>query len=113
MAATGTTGKLLIRLGLSSTNRSIFVLLLVWLLNVVWLGVNYFWRIASVQVLVGVQILLLLYGVAALVAYVYWGLRQVREQDAPYINVLIGVIVAVTLLYLNVNLLQYVLELIG
>ncbi|MFT2007394.1 hypothetical protein ACMA1I_01860 [Pontibacter sp. 13R65] len=109
--ATGTAGKLLIRLGLSSTNRSIFMLLLVWLLNVVWLATNYFWRIATVQVLVGVQVLLLVYGALALVAYVYWGIRQVREQDAPYAGVLVGIIVAITLLYLNVNLLQYVLKL--
>ena len=109
--ATGTTGKILTTLGLSSTNRSIFMLLLVWLLNVAWLGINYFWRIASMQVLVGVQILLLVYGAMALVAYVYWGVKQVREQDAPYANVLVGVIVAITLLYLNINLLQYVLKL--
>ncbi|TXK50862.1 hypothetical protein FVR03_04200 [Pontibacter qinzhouensis] len=111
MATGTTTAKLLRGLGLNSTNRSIFMLVLVWLLNVAWLGINYFWRIASLQVLVGVQILLLVYGAMALVAYVYWGLKQVREQDAPYSGVLVGVIVAITLLYFNVNLLQYVLAL--
>ncbi len=102
---------MLTRLGLSSNNRSIFVLLLVWLLHVVWLGINYFWRIASLQVLVGVQILLLAYATLAVGAYIYWGVKQVREQDAPYASVLVGVIVALTLLYLNINLLQYVLKL--
>ncbi|WP_187264200.1 hypothetical protein [Pontibacter beigongshangensis] len=109
--ATGSIGRMLTRLGLSSNNRSIFVLLLVWLLHVVWLGINYFWRIASLQVLVGVQILLLAYATLAVGAYIYWGVKQVREQDAPYASVLVGVIVALTLLYLNINLLQYVLKL--
>ena len=80
-----------------------------WFLNVLWLALNYFWRFASVEVLLAVPVLLLLYALLALVAYTYWGVREVREKDAPYANVLVGVIVAVTLLYFNYNLLQFVL----
>lgn len=80
-----------------------------WALNLLWLGINYFWRFASVEVLLAIPILLLLYALLALVAYTYWGIREVQERDAPYANVLVGVIVAVTLLYFNFNLLQFVL----
>ena len=81
-----------------------------WALNLLWLGINYFWRFASVEVLLAIPILLLLYALLALVAYIYWGIREVQERDAPYANVLVGVIVAVTLLYFNFNLLQFVLS---
>ncbi|MCC9137677.1 hypothetical protein ACFSKU_09095 [Pontibacter silvestris] len=96
-------------LGLSSAKRSISMLLFSWFLNVIWLAVNYFWHFASVEVLLAMPLLLLIYAAIALVAYIYWGVRQVREQGVPYAGVMVGVIVAVTLLYLNYNLLQYVL----
>ena len=100
-------------LGLGSPNRCIVMLVLVWLLNVLWLGLNYFWRFASVEVLLAVPVLLLLYGLVALLAYVYWGVKRVREEEAPYANVMVGVIVAITLLYFSFTLLQFVLEAVG
>lgn len=96
-------------IGVGSANRSILMMVLSWLLNVLWLGLNYFWRFASVEVLLLIPVLLLLYALLALLAYTYWGVREVREKDAPYANVMVGVIVAVTLLYFNYNLLQFVL----
>lgn len=84
-----------------------------WLLNVLWLGLNYFWHFASTTVLLAIPILLLLYALLALGAYTYWGVREVKEKDAPYANVMVGVIVAITLLYFNYNLLQFVLEAIN
>ncbi|PRY16228.1 hypothetical protein CLV24_10172 [Pontibacter ummariensis] len=89
------------------------MLVLAWLLNLLWLCLNYFWRFASIEVLLAIPILLLLYALLALVAYTYWGVREVRENDAPYANVMVGVIVAVTLLYFNFNLLQFVLDALG
>lgn len=96
-------------LGLGSTRRSILMLVLVWILNVAWLGMNYFWSLAPASVLIAIPVLLLLYALAALVAYVYWGVKGVREQDEPYANVMVGVIVAVTLIYLNYTLLDALL----
>lgn len=107
--ASGVAARIFKGLGLSSSKRSIGMLLLSWLLNIFWLGINYFWRFASVKVLVAVPVLLLIYAAMALVAYVYWGVRQVLEQNAPYANMMVGIIVAITLLYLNYNLLQYML----
>ncbi|WP_114778273.1 hypothetical protein [Botryobacter ruber] len=111
--AAGSTVNLLAKLGLGSPNRCLVMLVLVWLLNVLWLGLNYFWRFASVQVLLAVPILLLVYGLVALLAYVYWGVKRVREEDAPYANVMVGVIVAITLLYFSFTLLRFVLEAVG
>ena len=85
------------------------MLVVAWTLNLLWLGLNYFWRFASVEILLAIPILLLFYALLALLAYTYWGVREVREQDAPYANVMVGVIVAVTLLYFNYNLLEFVL----
>lgn len=110
MAADTATAKFFTGAGLGSGKRSILILVLAWLLNLGWLGINYFWRFASVEVLLAIPVLLLLYALLALIAYIYWGLRQVREQNAPYANVLVGVIVALTLLYFNFNLLQLVLQ---
>lgn len=98
------------RIGLGSTKRSILMLVLVWVVNIAWLGLNYFWRIASVDVLLAILIFFLCYAVAALVAYIYWGVRDVRENEAPYANLLVGVIVVVTLLYFNFELLQIVIR---
>jgi len=98
------------RMGLSSTSRSILMMVLSWLLNVLWLGLNYFWRFVSVKVLLAIPVLLLLYALLALLAYTYWGVREVLEKDAAYANVMVGVIVACTLLYFNFNLLQFVLR---
>lgn len=86
------------------------MLVLVWILNVAWLGLNYFWRVASVNVLLAILILFLAYAVAALVAYIYWGVRDVREKEAPYANLMVGVIIVLTLLYFNFELLQIVLR---
>lgn len=97
-------------IGLGSTKRSILMLVLVWVVNIAWLGLNYFWRIASVDVLLAILIFFLCYAVAALVAYIYWGVRDVRENEAPYANLLVGVIVVVTLLYFNFELLQIVIR---
>ncbi len=103
------TAKFFTGIGVGSANRSILMMVLAWLLNVLWLGLNYFWRFASVEVLLGIPVLLLIYALLALLAYTYWGVRDVQEKDAPYANVMVGVIVAVTLLYFNFNLLQFVL----
>ncbi|MCX2738527.1 hypothetical protein [Pontibacter anaerobius] len=110
--ATGSTAaaKFFKSIGLSSGKRSIFMLVVAWTLNLLWLGLNYFWRFASVEVLLAIPVLLLLYALLALISYIYWGIRQVQEQEAPYANVMVGVIVAVTLLYFNFNLLQFVLQ---
>ncbi|MBC5992954.1 hypothetical protein [Pontibacter cellulosilyticus] len=97
-------------IGLGSGKRSMLMLVLVWILNVAWLGLNYFWRLASVDVLLAVLILSLAYAVAALIAYIYWGVRDVREKEAPYANLMVGIIVALTLLYFNFELLQIVLR---
>ncbi|MDX5483080.1 MAG: hypothetical protein LPK07_15485 [Hymenobacteraceae bacterium] len=97
-------------IGLRSAKTSILALVLAWLLHVLWLGLNYFWSFASVQVLLAVPVLLLTYAVTALVAYIYWGVREVQEKDVPYANVMVGVIVAITLLYFNYTLLEFVLE---
>ncbi|GAB3198837.1 CHASE2 domain-containing sensor protein [Pontibacter aydingkolensis] len=97
-------------IGLGSTKQSMLMLVLVWILNVAWLGLNYFWRIASVNVLLAILILFLAYAVAALAAYIYWGVRDVKEQETPYANLMVGVIVAITLLYFNFELLQIVLN---
>ncbi|GAB3827383.1 hypothetical protein [Pontibacter rugosus] len=102
--------RLFLSIGLGSGTRCILMLVVVWTLNLLWLGLNYFWRFASVEVLLAVPALLLLYALLALLAYVYWGIREVQEQEAPYATVLIGVIVAATLLYLNFTLLQFVLQ---
>ncbi len=88
------------------------MLVLVWILNIAWLGFNYFWRIASLEVLLAILILTLSYAVLALIAYIYWGVRDVQERDSSYANLLVGVIVAITLLYFNVNLLQIVLNVV-
>jgi hypothetical protein len=98
-------------LGLGSTRRSIMMLVLAWILNVAWLGFNYFWRLVPESVLVAIPVLLFLYGLLALIAYIYWGMKGVREQDEPYANVMVGVIVAITLLYLNYTLLDALLAL--
>lgn len=97
-------------IGLGSTKRSMLMLVLVWVLNVAWLGLNYFWRFASVNVLLAILILFLAYAVAALFAYIYWGVRDVREKETPYANLMVGVIIVLTLLYFNVELLQIVLK---
>ncbi|AKD03182.1 hypothetical protein POKO110462_04650 [Pontibacter korlensis] len=112
MAAGGSTAaaKFFRGIGLISDKRSILMLVVSWTLNLFWLGLNYFWRFASVEVLLAIPILLLLYALLALVGYVYWGVREVQEEEAPYANVMVGVIVAVTLLYFNFNLLQFVLQ---
>lgn len=111
MAAGGTAAaKFFTGIGLSSGKRSILMLVVAWALNLFWLGLNYFWRFSSVEVLLAIPILLLLYALIALISYIYWGVRQVQEQEAPYANVMVGVIVAVTLLYFNFNLLQFVLQ---
>jgi hypothetical protein len=99
-------------IGLGSTRSSILMLVVAWMLHVVWLGINYFWNLVPVEVLLAVPVLLLLYAGIALGAYIYWGLKQVREQDAPFANVLVGVIVGGTLLYLNYTLLQFVLSVV-
>lgn len=99
-------------LGLGSTRRSILMLVVSWTLNVAWLGINYFWSLVPESVLIAIPVLLLLYGVLALVAYVYWGVKGVREQDEPYASVLVGTIVAITLLYLNYTLLDALISLI-
>ncbi|MCJ8167543.1 hypothetical protein MKJ04_22060 [Pontibacter sp. E15-1] len=110
--ATSTAARFFKGIGASSANRSIVLMVLTWLLNVLWLGLNYFWRFASVEVLLAIPVLLLVYALLALLAYTYWGVRDVQEKDAPYANVMVGVIVAVTLLYFNFNLLQFVLGVI-
>ncbi|PKV66709.1 hypothetical protein [Pontibacter ramchanderi] len=98
-------------LGLGSTRRSILMLVLAWILNVAWLGFNFFWSLVPESVLVAIPVLLLLYGLLALIAYIYWGVKGVREQDEPYANIMVGVIVAITLLYLNYTLLDALLAL--
>ncbi|SIQ56403.1 hypothetical protein [Pontibacter lucknowensis] len=98
-------------LGLGSTRRSILMLVLSWILNVAWLGFNYFWRLVPESVLIAIPVLLLLYGLLALVAYIYWGIKGVREQDEPYASIMVGAIVAITLLYLNYTLLDALLSL--
>ena len=103
------TAKFFSKSGVGSATRSILMMVVSWFLNVLWLGLNYFWRFASVEVLLAVPVLLL-YALLALVAYTYWGVREVREKDAPYANVMVGVIVVVTLLYFNYSLLQLVLR---
>ncbi|TPE44790.1 hypothetical protein [Pontibacter mangrovi] len=111
MKAGGTAAARFFRsIGLPSGKRSLLMLVVAWALNLFWLGLNYFWRFSSVEVLLAIPVLLLLYALLALVSYVYWGVRQVREEDSPYANVMVGVIVAVTLLYFNFNLLQFVLQ---
>ena len=97
-------------LGLSSTKRSLLMLVVAWVLNLAWLGVNYFWSLVPVSVLVAIPVVLLVYALLALGAYVYWGVKQVREQDEPYANLMVGVIVAITLLYLNYNFLEFILS---
>ena len=97
-------------IGLGSTKRSMLMLVLVWIINVAWLGINYFWRFASVDVLLAILMLFLAYAVAALIAYIYWGVRDVREKEAPYANLMVGVIIVITLLYFNFELLQIVLR---
>ncbi len=86
------------------------MLVVTWILNLVWLILNYFWNLVPVPVLVAIPVLLLLYGLLALAAYVYWGMRRVREEDEPYANVVVGAIVAATLLYLNYNFLEFILS---
>ncbi|GHA70009.1 hypothetical protein [Pontibacter akesuensis] len=111
MAAGGTAvARLLTSIGLGSGKRSILMLVVAWALDLFWLGLNYFWRFASVEVLLAIPILLLLYALIAVAGYLYWGVREVREQDAPYAGVMVGMIVAITLLYFNFNLLQFVLD---
>lgn len=104
-----TTAKFFRAIGLRSTKRSILMLVVTWTMGIAWLGFNYIWSLVPVQVFIAVPLLLLAYAVTALVAYIYWGVREVREKDAPYANVMVGVIVAVTLLYFNYYLLQIVL----
>lgn len=86
------------------------MLVVAWVLNLAWLGVNYFWSLVPVSVLVAIPVVLLVYALLALGAYVYWGVKQVREQDEPYANLMVGVIVAITLLYLNYNFLEFILS---
>jgi hypothetical protein len=86
------------------------MLVVAWALNLAWLGVNYFWSLVPVSVLVAIPVLLLLYALLALGAYIYWGLKQVREEEEPYANLMVGVIVAATLLYLNYNFLDFILS---
>ncbi|WP_240773230.1 hypothetical protein [Pontibacter sp. SGAir0037] len=97
--------------GLSSSRRSLVMQVVAWILNLAWLGINYFWKLVPVAVLVAIPVLLLLYAFVALIAYIYWGMRQVKEDEAPYANVMVGVIVALTLLYLNFKFLQFILQL--
>ncbi|MDX5482788.1 MAG: hypothetical protein LPK07_13990 [Hymenobacteraceae bacterium] len=97
-------------LGLSSTKRSILMLVLAWVLNLLWLTINYFCSLVPIPVLIAIPVLLLIYALIALAAYVYWGVKRVREQDEPYANVMVGVIVAATLLYLNYNFLEFILS---
>ncbi len=82
----------------------------VWVLNLAWFGLNYFRQLVPAAVLVAIPALLLLYAILALAAYVYWGLKEIREQDIPYANLFIGVIIAGTLLYLNYQFLQLALS---
>jgi hypothetical protein len=89
------------------------MLVITWLLHVLWLGINYFWHLVPREVLLAVPVLLLLYAILAVMAYSYWGMKQVREQDAPVANVLVGVIIAGTLLYLHYTLLQYLLSVLN
>ena len=86
------------------------MLMMSWTLNVAWLGFNYFWRLVPESALIAIPVLLLLYGLLALLAYVYWGIKDAREQDESYASVLVGVIMAVTLLYLNYTLLDALLS---
>ncbi|WP_439881351.1 hypothetical protein ACSX1A_19750 [Pontibacter sp. MBLB2868] len=104
-----TTARFFRAIGLRSTKRSILMLVVTWTIGIAWLGFNFFWSIVPVQVFIAVPLLLLVYAVTALVAYAYWGVREVREKDTPYANIMIGVIVAITLLYFNYYLLQIVL----
>ncbi|MBD1398240.1 hypothetical protein H9Q13_13805 [Pontibacter sp. JH31] len=99
-------------LGLVSTKRSILMLVLTWVLNLAWLTVNYFWNLVPIPVLIAIPVLLLIYALIALAAYVYWGVKGVREQDEPYANVMVGVIVAASLLYLNYNFFEFILSVI-
>jgi hypothetical protein len=98
--------------GLSSAKRSILMLVLVWIVNIAWLGLNYFWRIASINVLLAILVLSLVYAIMALVAYIYWGMRDVQERHGNYANLLVGAIVAITLFYFNFDLLQIVLDVV-
>jgi hypothetical protein len=98
-------------MGLSSSKRSILAMVVTWVINLFWLGVNYFWGLAGLSVLITVPVVLLLIAIIALAAYIYWGIRKVKEQDAPYANIMVGVIIAVTLLYFNFKFLQFILEL--
>lgn len=81
-----------------------------WVLNVAWLGFNYFWSLVPMSVLVAIPVLLFAFGLLALAAYIYWGVKGIREQDEPYANLMVGMIVAVTLLYLNYTLLDALLS---
>jgi hypothetical protein len=94
-------------IGLRSSKRSILMLVATWILSLFWLGINYFWRFASIEVLLTIPIILLCYAVVALIAYIYWGVRDIHENDSSYANLLVGSIVAFTLLYFNVALLQF------
>ncbi len=99
-------------IGLGSSRRSMLMLLVAWVLNLAWLGLNYFWQLVPVQVLVAAPGLLLLYALIALVAYTYWGVRQVKEEEAPYATLMVGIIIALTLLYLNYRFLQFIMQLL-
>lgn len=110
--AAGRVAQIFSALGVGSTKQSILKMVIAWVLNLLWLTVNYFWNLVPVAVLIAIPVLLLLYALIALAAYVYWGLKQVREQDEPYANLMVGVIVAGTLLYLNYNFLEFMLSVI-
>ncbi|MFD2516272.1 hypothetical protein ACFSRY_20540 [Pontibacter locisalis] len=103
------TAQMLRNIGLRSSKRSILMLVVAWVLSLAWLGVNFFWRFASVEVLLIIPILSLSYAIASLFAFIYWGVRDIRERDSSLANLLVGVIVAVTLLYFNFSLFQFAL----
>ncbi|WP_242926713.1 hypothetical protein [Pontibacter vulgaris] len=98
------------KLSLSSAKKSMAAQLLVWVLNLAWFGFNYFWQLVPAFVLVAVPALLLMYAILALAAYIYWALKEIREQDAAYANLFIGVVIAGTLLFLNYKFLHLALS---
>jgi hypothetical protein len=98
-------------IGLSSAKRSILMLVAAWVISLTWLGFNYFWRFATVELLLAIPVISLIYSLLALVAYIYWGMREmIEQQEDSYAGIVVGAIVAVTLLYFNFNLLQFVME---
>lgn len=98
-------------IGLSSTRRGILAMVVTWILNLLWLILNYFWSLVGYTLLVTIPVILLVIALTALAAYIYWGMKDVKEKDAPYANVMVGVIIALTLLYFNYQFLQFILAL--